>query len=80
MDKMDYAILDTLLNADSTAKMNAVSLKAILEKLDIPYGTLYRRISGLAAKGYIEKGIKESYSDTYYITGNGKKILREAMS
>ena len=79
MDKMDFAILDVLLNANSTTKISAISLKTILVNLDIPYSTLYRRIAGLLSRGYIEKGIMESSGNTYYINSKGAEILEGVM-
>ena len=79
MDKMDFAILDVLINNKSTTKISAISLKTMLVDLDIPYGTLYRRIAGLLADGYTEKGIMESSGNTYFINSKGKKILEEVM-
>ena len=79
MDKMDFAILDSLLNSNSITKISAISLKTMLTKLKISYSTLHRRITKLISRGYIEKGIMESSGNTYFINKKGEKILEEVM-
>lgn len=80
MDKLDFAILDLLLNSyQAVTKMRAVTQKTILLEITANSNTLYRRLTGLVGKGYIAKGIMESREHTYFITETGKSILKEVM-
>ena len=76
MDRLDYAILDLLLNkCEATTKMTAVSRKVILSEMMINDKTLYRRLATLIGKGFVSKGIMDIREHTYFITDDGKKEL-----
>ena len=76
MDKLDYAILDLLLNkCEATTKMTAVTRKIILSEIVINDKTLYRRLTTLIGEGLVSKGIADIREHTYFITDDGKKEL-----
>lgn len=80
MDKLDYAILDFLLNScQAVSKMRAATQKSILSEITARESTLYRRLTGLVSEGCIKKGFKESREYTYFITEDGINKLKEAM-
>ena len=80
MDKLDYALLDCILNTcQATTKMSAAGRKRILSEMDVKNDTLYRRLTKLIEKGYVSNGIKESREHTYFITETGTNALKEAM-
>ena len=80
MDKLDYALLDFMLNTcQATSKMSATGRKRILSEIDVKNDTLYRRLKILIDGGYVSSGIKESREHTYFITEAGKNALKEAM-
>ena len=76
MDKLDYAVLDLLMNkCKAITKMTAISRKTILSEMIINDTTLYRRLAELINKGYVSKGITDIREHTYFITAAGKEIL-----
>ncbi len=80
MDKLDYAILDVLLNTfGAVTRMKSVTLKVILTEIQINDRTLYRRLKNLLIRNYILKGIQDIREHTYYISEHGMKILEEAL-
>jgi len=80
MDKLDYALLDFMLNTcQAKTKMSATSRKRILSEFEVKNDTLYRRLKHLIENGYAENGIKESREHTYFITDKGINALKEAM-
>lgn len=83
MDKLDYALLDFLLNTyEATTKMRSATRKVITSAVgvnEVKASTIYRRITRLISEGYVNKGIVEVREHTYFITDNGIKALEEAL-
>ena len=79
MDKLDYAVLDLMVEREATTKMRALTLKTVIREFNVKKDTLYRRILKLVKLKHLEKGIKESRECTYYITEQGEKLLMGAM-
>jgi DNA-binding MarR family transcriptional regulator len=79
MDKLEYFILDYLINTCHAEKrITAVTKKTILGEIKISKSHLNRKLALLEEAGYIKKGIKAGKEYTYYATESGKNILREA--
>ena len=80
MDKLDYAILDSMANAyQAISDMRSTTRKRISLKLNAKGSdTIYRRLIKLINKGYVKKGIPEGREHTYYVTPDGIKALKEA--
>ena len=81
MDKLDYAILNHMLDVCSaTSQITAVTHKAIHSALDVKSDTLYRRLKMLTKWGYTAKGFDDRREHTYYVTKEGEEILKEALT
>lgn len=80
MDKLDYALLDIMMNdCKATTKMSAETRKAIVLKFDAKEDAVYRRLKKLMEKGYVENGFTEGNEHTYFITESGINALNEAL-
>lgn len=79
MDKLDYAVLNILIEQGANSKLKAISIADILEELSVNEKTLARRIKAINEQGYIELGLKAGKAYTYYITDSGKNALEEAL-
>ena len=80
MDKLDFAILNYMLDAcDAKSKINSVALRALHSALEVKSNTLYRRLKILTKMGYTAKGFNDRREHTYYVTKEGEEILKEAL-
>ena len=79
MDKLDFAVLNLLLENDAVTKIAALSRKEILDSLEINESTLFRKIKNMKELGYIQEGFKAGKAYTYFVTKDGIQIFEEAI-
>ena len=79
MDKLDFAILNVIQEADATTSLKAISRKQIIETIEIGSQNLFIRLKKLLEDGLVNKGLKDGREHTYFITKSGIKIFEEAM-
>ena len=82
INRLDLNILMVLATDNATNELNGMTVNEI----NSYYGedkpllsarpNLCKRIRGLHSMGYIEKGIKDVTSDTYYITEKGLERIK----
>ena len=82
INRLDLNILMVLATDNATNELNGMTVNEI----NSYYGedkpllsarpNLCKRMRGLHSMGYIEKGIKDVTSDTYYITENGLERIK----
>lgn len=79
MNRLEMIILAILNKKDATSPVSAISLYEIKEyaSLQQSIATIYRSMQKLYRKQNIGKGLKDSKSDTYYVTENGLNLLKE---
>lgn len=79
MDKLDFAILNTLGEVNASTRLQAVSRKQILERVQIGAQNLFIRLKKLREKGIIADGLKDGREHTYFITEVGKQLFEEEL-
>ena len=80
MDKLDYAIINTMLrDLRAFSAIGGVTRKEIFDRLRVNHRTLHRRLAALVGKGCLAKGIREGLSHTYYVTEKGVKAYEEVI-
>jgi len=78
IDFRDIALLADLLEGSHINKLNAIVLKDF--KLDRGRNSISRRLSRLESYGYVSRGFLLNQANTYFITPEGVKFLKEAMN
>lgn len=79
MDKLDFAILNTINEANAITRLQAISRKQILENVEIGAQNLFIRLKKLLDLGLVSKGLKDGREHTYFITEQGKKTFEEEL-
>jgi DNA-binding PadR family transcriptional regulator len=79
MNRLEMIILAVLNKNMATSQASAVSIYEIKDYacLQQSIATIYRAIQKLYNLQNINIGLKDSKSNTYYITENGMRILKE---
>lgn len=78
IDKLDFAILDTLLSdLNASTQIGAVTIDTLLEKINIEKDELDSRVQGMLKYHLINLGIPDADEVTYYISKSGKRLLEE---
>lgn len=78
LNRLDYLILGTLYKGGFKDYYHAIT---ITEMIDLNNGdlgermTVYKKLQRLVKAGYIEKGIIDNHSDTYYLLEKGIKTI-----
>lgn len=81
MNRLEMIILAILNKKNATSPISAISLYEIKEyaSLQQSIATIYRTMQKLYREQNIGRGIKDSKSDTYYVTDNGLNLLKEML-
>ncbi len=82
MDRLSFIILLVLRHAEAVDKYSAMSVREILsaEELGVKENTIFKKIKGLIASGYVGQGMKDGKANTYFITPEGCERLKEERS
>lgn len=77
--RFQIIILSLLKNMQATSIASAVTLHEIRDGYDLQksYTTLFRNVRQFTQAGYIQEGLRDYKSKTYYITNKGLKLLME---
>ena len=78
MNRLEMIILAILKNNNANSQISAISLYEIKNyaRLTQSVATIYRTIQHLHDKQYIQRGLKDSKSHTFYITQLGESIIQ----
>lgn len=81
MNRLGLLILATLKQSNATVVVSAMSVYEIktYAKLQQSITTLHRAMNFLLKHDYIKQGLKDSKSNTFYLTPVGEQIIREVM-
>ena len=81
MNRLEMIILAILNKKNATSPISAISLYEIKEyaSLQQSIATIYRTMQKLHREQNIGRGLKDSKSDTYYVTDNGLNLLKEML-
>jgi DNA-binding PadR family transcriptional regulator len=81
MNRLEMIILAILNKKNATSPISAISLYEIKEyaSLQQSIATIYRTMQKLYREQNIGRGLKDSKSDTYYVTDNGLNLLKEML-
>lgn len=79
LNQTQYEILKVLYNEDKISAVNSVTLKALIEKVELSFmsNTIYKQLLILIKNHYIANGLRVGKENTYYITDLGIKIKSE---
>ena len=80
MDKLDCAIVESLLNEHQAfSAIEGATRRRVFDGLEVNYRTLHRRLAMLKKKGYLAAGVREGLRHTYYVTEMGAKMYEGVM-
>jgi PIN domain nuclease of toxin-antitoxin system len=81
MNRLALLILATLQQSKATMVVSAMSVYEIktYAKLEQSITTLHRAMNFLLNEHYIEQGLKDSKSNTFYLTPSGEQIIKEML-
>lgn len=81
MNRLGLLILATLKQSNATVVVSAMSVYEIktYAKLQQSITTLHRAMNFLLEHNYIKQGLKDSKSNTFYLTPVGEQIIREML-
>ena len=79
ISRFQIIILSLLKNMQATSMASAVTLHEIQSSCDLQksYTTLFRNVKQFTQAGYIQEGLQDYKSKTYYITNKGLNLLKE---
>lgn len=79
MNRLGLLILATLKKSNATTIASAMSVYEIKSYASLPQSitTMHRTMKFLLKQGYIQHGVKNSKSSTFYISENGLFQLKE---
>ena len=79
MNRMDLIILGVLHEQQADRFMVAMSIDELMESGvdEVSRMTVYTHLRHLFIKGAVAKGAKENRAECYYITEEGKRLLKE---
>lgn len=80
LNRLDYLILGTLYNGDFKDYYHAITITEMINEHNGALGarmTVYKKLQRLVKAGYIEKGIIDNHSDTYYLLEKGIRTIEE---
>lgn len=78
LNRLDYMILDTLYDGGFKDYYHAITIAEIMELNNGALGarmTVYKKLQKLVKAEYINKGIIDNHSDTYYLLDKGIKTI-----
>ena len=77
--RFQIIILSLLKNMHATSMVSAVTLHEIQNSCNLQksYTTLFRNVKQFTQVGYIQEGLQDYKSKTYYITNKGLDLLME---
>lgn len=76
INKSDVEILHILTTNQCTTELRSFTISRILEHSKYKYSKVHNDTTKLVSAGYVQKGLKSSKSDTYFITQSGIELLR----
>ena len=77
INRLDIIILQLLKANECNNKLSGMTISEMLESCDIGCRyNVYIRLRKLLEDDLIDKGFMDNHADTYYITGNGLKLLQ----
>ena len=81
MNRLGLLILATLKQSKATAIVSAMSIYEIKDRTRVQQSitTMYRAIKFLLDNKYIKQGLKDSKSNTFYLTPLGEQIIEELL-
>ncbi len=81
MNRLGLLILATLKQSNATVVVSAMSVYEIktYAKLQQSITTLHRAMNFLLEHNYIKQGLKDSKSNTFYLTSVGEQIIKEML-
>lgn len=81
MNRLGLLILATLKQSNATVIVSAMSVYEIktYAKLQQSITTLHRAMNFLLEHNYIKQGLKDSKSNTFYLTPVGEQIIKEML-
>ena len=81
MNRLEMIILAILNKRNATSPISAISLYEIKDYASLQQSatTIYRSMQKLYDAHNIGQGLKDSKSDTYYITENGMQLMKEML-
>lgn len=78
LNRLEYMILQSLYRNNCNDSYSGMTIAEIMEDNDNVLGvrmTVWRKLKRLVEIGYVEKGIMDDHSDTFYLLENGMKIF-----
>ncbi len=78
MNRLGFLILSFLEKGGADDKTSAMSIREIadVDDLGCKDNTIFKKVSELARRGYVAVGYKDGRQKTFFITGEGRKILQ----
>nr|WP_317360027.1 hypothetical protein [uncultured Tyzzerella sp.] len=75
LNKIEVLLLAELDNKKKYTPINSVSIDSFDTAKCMSINTIYKKICNLEKLNYVQKGLKESKKNTYFITKLGIEIL-----
>lgn len=78
LNRLEYMILQSLYQNNCVDFYNGMTIDEIMEDNDNTLGvrmTVWRKMRKLVENGYIEKGILDNHSDTFFLLDKGNRIF-----
>lgn len=81
MNRLGLLILATLKQSNATVVVSAMSVYEIKTYANLQQSitTLHRAMNFLLNEHYIKQGLKDSKSNTFYLTPVGEQIIKEML-
>ena len=81
MNRLGLLILATLKQSNATSIVSAMSIYEIKTYASLSQSTttMHRTIKYLLEQGYIQQGVKNSKSSTFYILNDGIEAIKEML-
>lgn len=81
MNRLGLLILATLKKSNATSIVSAMSIYEIKTYASLSQSTttMHRTIKYLLEQGYIQQGVKNSKSSTFYILNDGIEAIKEML-
>ena len=78
LNRLEYMILQSLYQNNCVDFYKGMTIDEIMEDNDNTLGvrmTVWRKMRKLVENGYIEKGILDNHSDTFFLLDKGNRIF-----
>ena len=76
LNKIEVLLLAELNKKQKYSPINSMSIASFDSAKCMSFNTIYKKICNLEKLNYVQKGLKESKKNTYFITDLGIEILK----